>query len=105
VHRPDERTIARTGYVWPSVPLTLAHNSKADGAWVCVATDGLCLVPHASRFPHWLKVKNPNAPAVKREAEEDWAADANCRDSVRKLSRPVAMVGRLPTGGDPCPAA
>jgi hypothetical protein len=22
--------------------------------------------------PHWIKVKNPNAPAVKREAEEDW---------------------------------
>jgi bifunctional non-homologous end joining protein LigD len=22
--------------------------------------------------PHWLKVKNPAAPAVKREAEEDW---------------------------------
>ena len=26
----------------------------------------------SGRFPHWLKVKNPNAPAVKREAEEDW---------------------------------
>jgi len=24
------------------------------------------------RSPLWLKVKNPNAPAVKREAEEDW---------------------------------
>ena len=24
------------------------------------------------RSPHWGKVKNPNAPAVKREAEEDW---------------------------------
>jgi bifunctional non-homologous end joining protein LigD len=22
--------------------------------------------------PHWVKVKNPKAPAVKREAEEDW---------------------------------
>jgi hypothetical protein len=22
----------------------------------------------------WVKVKNPKAPAVKREAEEDWAA-------------------------------
>jgi len=22
--------------------------------------------------PHWLKIKNPHAPAVKREAEEDW---------------------------------
>jgi hypothetical protein len=25
------------------------------------------------RSPHWIKVKNPNAPAVKREAEADWA--------------------------------
>jgi hypothetical protein len=23
--------------------------------------------------PPWVKVKNPNAPAVKRESEEDWA--------------------------------
>jgi hypothetical protein len=22
---------------------------------------------------HWIKVKNPKAPAVKREAEEEWA--------------------------------
>ena len=26
----------------------------------------------SGRSPHWLKVKNPKAPAVKREAEEDW---------------------------------
>jgi bifunctional non-homologous end joining protein LigD len=26
------------------------------------------------RSPHWIKVKNPNAPAVKRETEEDWGA-------------------------------
>jgi hypothetical protein len=24
------------------------------------------------RSPNWLKMKNPAAPAVKREAEEDW---------------------------------
>jgi bifunctional non-homologous end joining protein LigD len=24
------------------------------------------------RSPHWVKAKNPNSPAVKREAEEDW---------------------------------
>jgi ATP-dependent DNA ligase len=27
---------------------------------------------HRGRSPHWVKIKNPNAPAVKREAEEDW---------------------------------
>jgi len=26
----------------------------------------------SGRSPHWVKVKNPIAPAVKREAEEDW---------------------------------
>jgi hypothetical protein len=30
------------------------------------------LLPYPSL--HWLKVKNPNAPAVTREAEEDWGA-------------------------------
>lgn len=24
------------------------------------------------RPAHWLKIKNPDAPAAKREAEEDW---------------------------------
>jgi hypothetical protein len=31
-----------------------------------------CCHPFAGRSPLWLKVKNPDAPAVKREAEEDW---------------------------------
>jgi bifunctional non-homologous end joining protein LigD len=26
----------------------------------------------SGRSPHWLKMKNPAAPAVNREAEEDW---------------------------------
>ena len=26
----------------------------------------------SGRVTHWVKVKNPKAPAVKREAEEDW---------------------------------
>jgi bifunctional non-homologous end joining protein LigD len=26
----------------------------------------------AGRSAHWLKVKNPAAPAVQREAEEEW---------------------------------
>jgi ATP-dependent DNA ligase len=26
----------------------------------------------SGRSKHWVKVKNPAAPAVKREAEEDW---------------------------------
>ena len=30
------------------------------------------IVPSYGRSPDWLKFKNPAAPAVKREAEEDW---------------------------------
>jgi hypothetical protein len=33
------------------------------------------MIPAGARSgqsPHWVKVKNPKAPAVKREAEEDW---------------------------------
>ena len=26
----------------------------------------------SGRTAHWIKVKNPKSPAVKREAEEDW---------------------------------
>ena len=28
----------------------------------------------SGRSPHWLKIKNPKAPAVTREAEEDWGS-------------------------------
>jgi ATP-dependent DNA ligase len=29
----------------------------------------------SGRSPHWLKIKNPAAPAVTREAEEDWSSN------------------------------
>jgi hypothetical protein len=36
----------------------------------------------SGRSPHWIKSKNPNAPAVKREAEEDWGKIAiGCRSA------------------------
>jgi bifunctional non-homologous end joining protein LigD len=28
----------------------------------------------SGRSPHWLKSKNPNAPATRREEEEDWSS-------------------------------
>ena len=37
----------------------------------------------SGRSPHWLKMKNPAAPAVKREAEEDWG-----RERGKGLPRP-----------------
>jgi len=32
-------------------------------------------VYRSGRSPDWLKMKNPAAPAVKREAEEDWGRE------------------------------
>jgi hypothetical protein len=34
--------------------------------------DSLC---RSGRSPDWLKMKNSDAPAVKREAEEDWGKE------------------------------
>ena len=34
----------------------------------------------SGRSPHWIKTKNADAPAVKREAEEDWGGGAEGRD-------------------------
>jgi ATP-dependent DNA ligase len=31
------------------------------------------------RTDHWIKVKNPAAPAVKRETEEDWGGKRTAR--------------------------
>jgi phage/plasmid-associated DNA primase len=33
----------------------------------------------SGRSPDWIKSKNPDAPAVKREAEEDWAPPESVR--------------------------
>jgi|SRR5262245_33694973 len=44
----------------PRLPARLrGHRAEAPGLAVC-------------QRPHWLKFKNPAAPAVKREAEEEW---------------------------------
>jgi bifunctional non-homologous end joining protein LigD len=32
----------------------------------------------SGRVAHWVKAKNPKAPAVRREAEEDWGRTGNC---------------------------
>jgi bifunctional non-homologous end joining protein LigD len=51
-------------------PLVFHHACKLglEGI-VSKRRDSLC---SSGRSRHWIKSKNPNAPAVKREAEEDW---------------------------------
>jgi ATP-dependent DNA ligase len=57
------------------------HLEHEDGAVVfahaCrMGLEGIVSKRKDSRYrsvsPHWIKSKNPNAPAVKREAEIDW---------------------------------
>ena len=47
-------------------------NSPVLRGWNQASPD--CRLPLTTRRfpPHWIKVKHPNAPAVKREVEEDW---------------------------------
>ena len=62
--------------------LVLNEHYEGDGALVfreacrlgCegIVSKKLGSIYRRGRSPLWLKVKNPNAPAVKREAEEDW---------------------------------
>jgi ATP-dependent DNA ligase len=40
----------------------------------------------SGRSPDWLKMKNADAPAVKREAEEDWGKERWRRDWRRKAA-------------------
>ena len=38
----------------------------------------------SGRSRDWFKFKNPNAPAVKREAEEDWGDDKGAGGQARE---------------------
>ena len=38
----------------------------------------------SGRSQHWVKVKNPKAPAVKREAEEDWGSSHWIKSKIRQ---------------------
>ena len=95
-HNITERPIARIGFRRPleqrkwMLEKLLAHSDgirfsehlNGDGAIIfahaCkLGLEGIvskrCDSPYRSgRSPHWIKSKNPDAPAVRREAEEDW---------------------------------
>src|SRR4029453_5621032 len=43
----------------------------------------------SGRSPDWLKMKNSDAPAVKREAEEDWGKGRAQKLNASSLSRPT----------------
>jgi ATP-dependent DNA ligase len=64
------RLLTRNGHDWsPRYPLIVeAVNMRLEG----IVSKRLGSRYRSGRSPDWLKMKNPEAPAVKREAEEDW---------------------------------
>ena len=68
----------------PADGIAFNHHFRGDGAVIykhacAIGCEGIVSkrlgTPYRSgRVDHWLKVKNPVAPAVKREAEEDWGS-------------------------------
>jgi hypothetical protein len=66
--------------------LSLVFNECFDEDGVIVYREACRLVARASstyrsgRSPHWIKVKNPNAPAVKRKPKKIGAAHLNQRE-------------------------
>jgi bifunctional non-homologous end joining protein LigD len=84
--QPLEQRKARLAELLRSVPDGIAFNRHftGDGATIfkhacalgCegIVSKRLGSPYRAGRVDHWLKIKNPAAPAVKREAEEDWGA-------------------------------
>jgi ATP-dependent DNA ligase len=58
-------------------PSALNEYFRGDGLVIykhacALGCEGLGSPYRAGRLPLWLKVKNSEAPAVKREAEEEW---------------------------------
>ena len=58
----------------PRASRTALPCSSTPARWACegIVSKRLGSRYRSGRSPDWLKFKNPAAPAVKREAEEDW---------------------------------
>jgi bifunctional non-homologous end joining protein LigD len=66
----------------PQLGIVLNEHYEGDGEIIfkhacklgCegIVSKRLSSLYRAGRSQHWLKIKNPKAPAVRREAEEDW---------------------------------
>jgi ATP-dependent DNA ligase len=77
-------TVSECGTLPATESIVLNKHYEEDGAIVfreacrlgCegIVSKKLGSIYRRGRSPLWLKVKNPNAPAVKREAEEDWGS-------------------------------
>ena len=67
--------------------IQLAHPGEVVFQHACkMGLEGIVSKRLGSRYTSggsrdWLKFKNPNAPAVKREAEEDWGRGSGVNDA------------------------
>jgi len=71
-----ERTRPGLGIIEPCLPSSAERRNRFQHACKLgcegIVSKRLGSMYRSGRSPHWVKVKNPNAPAVKREEEEDW---------------------------------
>jgi hypothetical protein len=65
--------------------------SVTPAAWDWKASSRSALGPVPS--PDWLKFKNPEAPAVQREAEEDWGKRAMTTLTMRMIKGDFVVTG------------
>jgi hypothetical protein len=56
-----------TGWKMRALPMGAVRPAN-----LLVKDEARMIAANIAKLPHWIKVKNPNAPAVRREAEEDW---------------------------------
>ena len=78
----------------PHPGIALNEHYEGDGAivfkYACkLGCEGIVSKRRGSQYrsgrsAHWVKVKNPNAPAVNREAEEDWGSPHWIKNRKRK---------------------
>ena len=61
------------GFAFEHRPLHFEEDGATVFREACkLGCEGVGSPYRSGRSPHWVKVKNPKAPAVKREAEENW---------------------------------
>jgi bifunctional non-homologous end joining protein LigD len=81
--RPIEERRRRLAELLRGAPSSIVLNQHYDGDGATIykhacalGCEGIAskrgLPYHSGRSPHWIKVRNPKAPAAMREAEEDW---------------------------------
>jgi ATP-dependent DNA ligase len=64
----------------PAEPIVMTHDGDGEIVFehACklgcegIVSKRLGSLYRSGRSPHWVKIKNPKAPAVTREAEQEW---------------------------------